>query len=126
MATISALSLALQWRNARAERLAAQKAVDKLQEAETALKKQVMDRLEKAKNKAVSNGDRLFQLVTKDEPTTENWSLLYAHIQKTGEFDLIERRLSKAAVKERNELGEKVPGVAWFPVATLSDTAAKE
>jgi len=126
MALISALDLALSWRKARAERLAAQKLVDKLQEAENQLKKQVMERLEKAKNKAVSNGDRLFQLVTKDEPTAEDWPQIYAHIQKTGEFELIERRLSKLAVKERAELGEKVPGVAWFPVTQLSDTQAKE
>ena len=124
MAT-SALDLALQWRKARAERLAAQKVVDKLEEAEKAIKKQVMDRLEKAANKSVSNGDRLFQLVEKDEPTADNWPALYAHIKKTGEFDLIERRLSKLAVKQRADLGEKVPGVAWYPVTTLSDTQAK-
>lgn len=125
---LSALSLALQWREARAARLAAQKQVDLLEVQEKAIKKQVMERLGKAANKAISNGDRLFQIVTKDEPTisAENWPKLYAHIQKTGEFELIERRLSKAAVKERAELGEKVPGVEWYPVDTLSDTKAKE
>jgi len=126
MATVSALDLALQWRKARAERLAAQKVVDRLEEAEKGIKKQVMERLEKAKNKAVSNGDRLFQLVTKDEPVADDWPAIYAHIKETGEFELIERRLSKAAVKERAELGEKVPGVAWFPVTNLSDTQSKE
>jgi hypothetical protein len=126
MATTSALQLALQWREARAARLAAQKQVDLLEVNEKALKKQVMERLEKAKNKAVSNGDRLFQLVTKDEPVADDWPKIYAHIKETGEFELIERRLSKAAVKERAELGEKVPGVAWFPVTNLSDTASKE
>jgi len=125
MAT-SALQLALQWREARAARLAAQKQVDVLEIQERELKKQVMERLAKAANKAVSNGDRLFQLVTKDEPTAEDWPKIYAHIKKTGEFDLLERRLSKAAVKERNEVGEKIPGVAWYPVDSLSDTKAKE
>lgn len=125
MATTSALTLALQWRKMRAARLELQKQVEQMQAAESAVKKQVLERLANAKNKAVSNGERLFQLVVKDEPLAENWPKLYEHIKKTGEFDLLERRLSKAAVKERAELGEKVPGVAWFPVETLSDTAAK-
>ena len=124
MAT-SALQLALQWREARAARLAAQKQVDLLEVNEKALKKQVMERLAKAANKAISNGERLFQIVTKDEPIADDWPKIYAHIKETGEFDLIERRLSKAAVKERQLLGEKVPGVGFYPVETLSDTQAK-
>lgn len=118
------LDLALQWREKRAERLAKQKEVDALEEVEKALKKQVMDALSKAKNKAISNGERLFQLVTKPEPTVENWPALYKHIQKTGEFELLERRPNRGSIKERWELGKKVPGVGSIPVDTLSDTKA--
>lgn len=120
-----ALDLALQWRKARAERLAQQRLVDKMEEVEKNLKKQVVEALSKAKNKAVSNGDRLFQLITKDEPEVEDWPTLYKHIQKTGEFELLFRRINTAAVKERWELSQKVPGVGHIPVETLSDTQAK-
>lgn len=119
------LDLALQWRTKRAERLALAKEVDKLEKDEKALKAKVMEALAKAKNKSVSNGERLFQLVTKPEPTVEDWPTLQKHIQKTGEFDLIERRVNRAAVKERWELNRKVPGVGSIPVDTLSDTQAK-
>lgn len=118
------LDLAIQWRTKRAERLAKQKEVDALEEVEKALKKQVMEALSKAKNKAISNGERLFQLVTKPEPTVDDWPTLYKHIQKTGEFELLERRPNRGSIKERWDLGKKVPGVGSIPVDSLSDTKA--
>ena len=118
------LKLALSWRAIRAKRLKLQKAVTALENQEKALKMQVMDALRKSKNKAVSNGERLFQLETSDEPTVEDWTKLQAHIQKTGEFDLLYRRVNNAAVKERWEVKARVPGVGKIPVDTLSDTKA--
>lgn len=119
------LDLALAWRAKRAERLALAKQVETLAAQEQDLKQKVMAALAKNKSKAVSNGDRLFQLVTKDEPTVESWSAIYKHIQKTGEFELLERRINRGSVKERWEAGKKVPGVGSIPVDTLSDTQAK-
>ncbi len=124
----SALDLALQWRKARAERLAADKVAAALKETEDGLKDQLIERLKKLANKAVSNGDRLIQLVVKDKPTVqkENWPILHKHILKTGQIDLLERRLSVSAVEARWEIGEKVPGVSAIPVETISDTQAKK
>jgi hypothetical protein len=123
----TALELALDWRKARAERLAADKISEGLKEIETELKTKLMERLRKAANKSVSNGDRLIQLVTKDEPVVqkENWPLVWAHIKKTQDLDLLERRINKTAVKERWEDGKVIPGVSKLPVETISDTAAK-
>lgn len=118
------LDLALQWREKRAERLALAKQVEALEEVEKALKQKLIENLRKAKNKAVSNGERLFQLVVKDEPTIEDWPAFYKHIQKTGEFELLERRVNRGSVKERWQVGKKVPGVGSIPVETLSDTKA--
>lgn len=118
------LDIAIQWRAKRAERLALAKQVEALEEVEKALKQQVMDNLRKAKNKAISNGERLFQLVTKDEPTIDDWPALYKHIQKTGEFELLERRVNRGSVKERWQIGKKVPGIGSIPVESLSDTKA--
>jgi hypothetical protein len=119
------LALALQWREARAKRQAAQKEVDLLEEGEKILKKQVMDALRASPNKAVSNGARLFQLVPGFEPVAEDWTKVYEHIQKTGEFELLHRRLSSEAVKERWTQNIAIPGVGKIPVETLSDTKAK-
>jgi hypothetical protein len=120
-----ALDLALQWRAARASRLAQEKVVEELKATETNLKKQVIDLLTKSKSKAVSNGQRLFQLKPSDEPHVDDWSKVYAYIRDTGSFDLMERRINRAAVKERWEDKVKIPGVSSIPVVTLSDTAAK-
>ena len=122
---MDALSLALQWRRQRAARLDAQKQVDILEEAEKATKTALIARLSKLANKSVSNGERVIQLVTSDEPQVDDWPKLYKHIQKTGEFEFLHRRLNNTAVKERWEQKLKVPGVSPFPVETLSDTKAK-
>ena len=122
---MSTLALALQWREKRAERLALDKQVAELKKQEEALKDKVMANLRKSANKSVSNGDRLFQWVEKEEPTIEDWPALYKHIQKTGEFELLQRRLNTGSVKERWEIGKKVPGVTAIPVESLSDTKAK-
>lgn len=119
------LELALQWRNARIKRLAAQKEVDALEVVEKDLKQKVLDSLRKNPSKAVSNGDRLFQLVPGTEPSPEDWGKIWKHIQKTGEFELVQRRLNNTAIKERWELGVKIPGVGSIPTETLSDTKAK-
>jgi hypothetical protein len=119
------ISLALQWRKARATRLAEQKKVDAIEVVEKELKAKVIAALSKSPNKSLSNGERLFQLKTSNEPTVSDWAALYKHVQKTGAFELLFRRVNPAAVKERWELNEKVPGVESLPVETLSDTAVK-
>jgi hypothetical protein len=40
-----------------------------------------------------------------------NWDELYAHIQATGEFDLLQKRVTITAARERWEMGKIVPGV---------------
>jgi hypothetical protein len=55
-------------------------------------------------------------------PTVGSWPKLWKHIIATGSFDLMEKRVSKAAVKERWEAGKKVPGVDVFNVPTISLT----
>lgn len=119
------LDIAIAWRAAREARLAKQKEVEELEIKEKKLKQEVIAALSKSKNKAVSNGERLFQLKTTMEPVAEDWAALYEHVRKTGEFELLFRRINPASVKERWEQGLTVPGVNKIPVETLSDTKAK-
>ena len=119
------LDLALSWRAKRAERLALQKQVEALEVEEKDLKAKVLEALRKSPSKAVSNGDRLFQLVPGDEPKAEDWPKIYEYILKTKSFDLLQRRLNNAAVKERWEDNVKIPGVVSIPTESLSDTKAK-
>lgn len=51
-----------------------------------------------------------------------DWTKLYAHIKKTGEFDLLNRALNRAAVTERWEAKRQVPGVGKFHAKKVSCT----
>ena len=57
-----------------------------------------------------------------EEPTAKDWSEIYAYIEANDAFDLLQRRLSAKAVKQRWELGEEVPGIEKFTVVDLSLT----
>ena len=44
-------------------------------------------------------------------PDVTNWDKLYEHVQETGDFSLIQRRVSSTAYRELLKLGEQVPGL---------------
>jgi len=58
-------------------------------------------------------------------PVAEDWSKIYAHIKKTGAFELLHKRLSSEAMKERWDANKKVPGVGRFNIIRLSLTVVK-
>lgn len=55
-------------------------------------------------------------------PVVEKWDALYAHIQKTGNFEFLQRRVSAPAIREIWDDGEEVPGVAAISLQKLSVT----
>ena len=46
----------------------------------------------------------------------------YAHLKKTGDFELLNRALNRAAVNERWAAHKQVPGVGKFHVKKVSCT----
>ena len=50
------------------------------------------------------------RMVDQDVPRAADWETLYEHIRATGEFDLLHRRLSSGAFKERWMDGDSIPG----------------
>jgi len=123
---VSALAIANQYFKAKEQRLLADKTAAQLKETETSLKQQLMDTLHSQGLNSVGDKQRVYAIVTSDEPQVEDWARLYQHVQNTGEFELLFRRINPAAVKERWELKKAVPGVGKFPVEKLSVTKAKE
>jgi len=119
-----ALLLAQEYTELREKRLAAQKAVDNIEVLEKSKKKLLMDMLTALKINSVGDTEKIYALVTQDEPTVDNWEKFYTYIQKTGEFDLLYRRVNSAAVKERWEQKKVVPGITKFPAISLSVTKA--
>ena len=55
-------------------------------------------------------------------PTVKSWPKLYAHIKRTGEFDLLQKRPSTAACRERWNNKKSIAGVGKFVRVTLSLT----
>lgn len=55
-------------------------------------------------------------------PTVENWEAFYAHIKKTGSFELLNRAVNRKAVTERWDAKKQVPGVGRFVAKKVSCT----
>lgn len=105
---------------ARQERYALQHRVDTMKEQETALSNQLRAALLKLKGNTVGGKVARVTLESKSVPKVVSWDALYAHIKKTGEFDLLQRRVGEEAVKARWDAKQTVPGVQAEPVAKLS------
>lgn len=120
-----ALEVAQSYTTLREQRLEIQKKVDEIEVREKQAKKMLMDMLIALNVNSVGDTKKIYELVTQDEPTVDSFEQLYAHIRSTGEFDLLYRRVNSAAVKERWDLGQEVPGIKKFPAISLSVTKAK-
>lgn len=85
----------------REERLSANRVTEALKEEEGRIKDHIIDNVSKSEDggavgkryKAVVGTDVVYQV--------EDWDKFYAYLKKTGEFDLLNRALNQAAVKER-------------------------
>jgi hypothetical protein len=104
----------------RQKRLAAQKVVDLTEAEEKALKEHIINTLPKSETTGVAGRLARVTVVTKQVPQVKDWDAFYKHVKKTGDFDLFQRSITKAAVEARWDAGKKVPGVEAFTVVSLS------
>lgn len=123
------------YHDTREKRLAEDKKVKEIKADETAIANHIIDNLEKS-NEGGAVGKRYKAIVkTDDAYTVEDWDKFYAYIKKTGEFDLLNRALNQAAVKERVAMQDRPsgkkgenwkpklpPGVGRFSIVKLSVT----
>lgn len=118
-------------------RLEAAKSVAVLKEREDFVKDHIINNVPKGDSGAI--GQRYKGVVYTDTIyVVEDWDKLYKHLKKTGEFDLLNRALNQAAVKDRVEAQERPrgkrgenwkpklpPGVGTFNAVKLSVTKVK-
>lgn len=104
----------------RQKRLEMQKEVGKVAAEESALKEHIINTLPKSEASGVAGKLARVTVVTKEIPKVEDWDAFYKYVKKTGNFDLMQRRLTDAAVKERWEAGKEVPGVGHFNAVSIS------
>ena len=64
-------------------------------------------------------------LVMKAIPKLESWDIFSAYIVKTGQLDLLEKRISRGGVKERWQAGVDVPGLSRVDEQDISVSMKK-
>ncbi|MBU6231493.1 hypothetical protein KGP36_02390 [Patescibacteria group bacterium] len=99
---------------AREERYALQKKVTEIEEYESALKEKLIRELPKGEASGVAGRVARVSVEGKPVPRVEDWDALLEHVRKTRGFDLLQRRVNDAAVRERWDDRKTVPGVAVF------------
>lgn len=104
----------------REQRRELQREADKISEQEVAVKNLLIDRIPKSDATGVAGKKARVTIVTKEVPRVQDWDLFYEHVRKTKSFELLQRRVSEASVKERWEDNKEVPGVAKFTVVDVS------
>jgi hypothetical protein len=114
------------FKTAEAARLKADKDAAALKLIEVEFKEVLIASLKSLEVPTIGGKQYTVDIKQVDEPTVESWDKFYAHIIKTKDFSLLERRPGKAAIKERWEDGKTVPGVSKFPVDKLSFSKVKE
>lgn len=106
----------------RQRRIADQKAVDALKAEEDAMSAQILEALRGMNAWGHSGSVGQVTRSVKSKPDTDNadWPAVYAHIQATGEFDLLHKRLSDTACRARWEQGDEIPGIPRVDEESLS------
>lgn len=104
----------------RAKRQSAQKVADEIEAEEKAMKAHIIDNLPKSEASGVAGKLCRVTAVTKEIPQLKDSEAFFKYVKKTGRFDLMQRRLSDAAIKEMWDDGKEVPGIDHFNAVTLS------
>ena len=106
----------------RALRLAMDKEVAEVKARETEIREHIINTLSKSADTGAAGLRYRAQVVVKDTPRLSDWAAFTAAVQQTGRFDLMQKRLSDAAIKELWADGVTVPGVELVKIPDVSIT----
>ena len=104
----------------RSKRLEMDKRVAEVKNLEEIYKEELIFRMVTLKIGALAATEYLAKLSTKEIPTPTDWGKIRGYIVEHGAWELMQNRLSTAAVAERWEAGEEVPGVGRFKQYNVS------
>jgi hypothetical protein len=85
-----------------------------------ALESHLIDSLPKSDATGVAGKLARATIVIKETPTLEDFSKFIKYVVRNNAFEMIQKRLSAAAVKERQAAGKKIPGVGKFTYKAVS------
>lgn len=103
-------------------RLALDKQAAEMKKKESELKQFLIDNISKSDATGVSGQLMRATVKTTVEPTPEDWPSIYKYILKKKEFDLLQRRLSVTAVRERWDQDIEINGIGKIVVPNISLT----
>ena len=104
----------------RKERYELQHTVEYMKAAEKAMGDKLRAALAKLKATTVGGRKARVTLENKQVPKVVSWEALYEHIQDTGDFSLLHKRLSEEAAMEQFDAKRSVPGVQVEGIVKLS------
>lgn len=107
----------------RQERYKAQQAVEKQKKEEDKVEAKINKELLLSKDATGIAGKKArAQIVTKEKVVAEDWDSIWKYILKNKAYDLVQRRLSDTAVKERWNDKKLISGINKIQVQELSIT----
>lgn len=114
----------VQWREARAQRLEAQRIVDAMQKEESALKSWLIAVFQAQAFEGMVINQRITGLSTREVHTTVDKAALLDYIYENEAIDLLQFRLSETAIVAREAEGVQVPGLEVVEAFDLFDRKA--
>jgi hypothetical protein len=114
-----------QYISTRAERLDLDKQAKLIGEHEELLKKAIIAKYQEQGITALGSRLGTVKVTRSEEPVAQDWPTVWKYIQETGEFELLHKRLTNLAVKERWDVGLEIPCVGKQEVLLLSVTVTK-
>jgi hypothetical protein len=106
----------------REMRLDVERRIEKLKNLEQQLKNYFIETLPRSSATGISGAVACVRIEIKPIPQVEDWDKFYKYVHKHKAFDMLQRRLSEVAVKDRLDEGVKVPGVGIFNAKKVSVT----
>ena len=104
-------SLLAEYSNVRNGIKALQAREKELNTSKRELEAQISIRMQEQGLDKISNDVCTISLKNEIVPTVEDWDDLHQHIVKTGQFELLQKRMSATAYRELITAGMDVPGV---------------
>jgi len=104
----------------RSQRLVLVKEVAERKRTEKAYREHIVSKLREIKMEGGKGGTATASITEKIEPTPKDWPAIWAWVAANDAFDMLQKRLSGKAVKERWDQNEVIPGIEKFTVVDLS------
>lgn len=106
----------------RGEKAVLARKIDALEDERKAIEAHLIDTLPMSDAEGVTGRQAKVVIQTKSVGAVKDWTKLYAYISRHKAFELLQKRLSDRAVKDRWDDGKSIPGVEPFNIKKVSVT----